>query len=87
MYELVKFQPRRVPAEEAKQALEPHFKRYGTQVRWEADTAFIGFGSQWQTAALPNLPWKDKSNTLTSAAVAEIVPVKNADKRDLREKE
>ena len=65
--DLVKFQPRRVPAEEAKQSLEGHLKRYGTHARWEGDTAFIGFGSEWESAALPNVPWK-KSGDLTTNA-------------------
>jgi len=63
--ELVKFQPRRVNADEAKQALEPHLKQYNTAVRWEGDTAFIGFAADWQTAALPRISW---TNTATQPA-------------------
>lgn len=69
--ELVKYQPQRVPAEEAQLALEPHLKRYGTTARWEADTAFIGFGPNWQNAALPKLPWKE-SEDMTRAPTTSV---------------
>jgi poly-gamma-glutamate synthesis protein (capsule biosynthesis protein) len=72
--EIVNFQPRRVPAEEARQALEPHLKRYGTLARWEADTAFIGFGSEWRSAALPKIPWKEKGDATATASRVENVP-------------
>ena len=49
----VKFQPRRVQAEEARRALAPRFEKYQTGVRWNDDTAFIGFAPDWETATLP----------------------------------
>ena len=54
----VNFQPRRVDAQEAQRMFEPHLKAYGTPVRWQGDTAFIGFAPDWQTAVLPTLPWR-----------------------------
>ena len=73
--EVVKFQPKRVPPQEAKLALEPHLKRYGTAFRWEDDTAFIGLATDAQTAALPSLPWKTIEEPATNAAASVSVSV------------
>ena len=48
---LVKFQPRRVPADEARSALAPRLRAYGTRARWEGDTAVIEFGNASRTLA------------------------------------
>ena len=66
----VNFQPRRVDAQEAQRMFEPHLAAYGTAVRWQGDTAFIGFATDWQTAVLPALPWmQGATNAPTPPAV------------------
>ena len=52
---IVGFQPQRATPEAARQALMTHLKQYDTQVRWQGDTAYMGFGQDWQMAALPGI--------------------------------
>ncbi len=52
---LVKFQPHRVPAAEARSALEPELAEFQTSARWLGDTAVITVGTPG-TPPLPFLP-------------------------------
>jgi poly-gamma-glutamate synthesis protein (capsule biosynthesis protein) len=69
----VNFQPQRVAAEEARRMFQPRLQAFNTAARWEGGTAFIGFGPDWQTAALPAVPWIQATTNAVKAA-GGIVP-------------